>query len=85
MNIAITEGEANQLQVVLTDALARATTMTTYPNVSDDMRSRQRAIADACLSVINTIKHEQEQIPLTPADVARAELRRRSGIVGGHV
>ena len=61
MNIEITEGEANQLQVVLTDALSRATTAANYPNVSDDMRSRQRAIADACLSIINKIKHEQQR------------------------
>lgn len=82
MIIEINTGEAEQLQVVLTESLARATTMTTYPNVSDDMRARQRAIADACLSVINKIKHEQQRIPLNPADVARAELRKRVGQEG---
>jgi len=74
MNIGISTDEATQLQVILTDALARATTMANYPNVNDDMRTRQRAIADVCLSMINKIKHEQL---VQSANKAQAVLRER--------
>lgn len=61
MNIEITVDEAEQMQTVLAEAMAAALRMVTYPSATDDIILRNSRVADACLSIINKIKHEQQR------------------------
>jgi hypothetical protein len=55
MNIEITTHEADQLRVILADAMATAERMILHPGSSEQMVQRLENTAVTCLSVINKI------------------------------